>query len=192
MHECRQIEEQVPNLGSKDVNGKGNVEDEKVMILRAVAYLECKFMYMNHGFLVWHLSFHAFLVHLLCQNISEEFTPSFPDHDLQLQSFLKHKPFSGSPYSAASVEGARKKMAGCLGFPGRKGLSLLLLEEILHQLIGCPTKYTTGMIHPRGWSPNFWINMTHINQESGWDGRKQKFHVLLPLITPLFPSFEGS
>jgi len=36
MHECRQIEEQVPNLGSKDVNGKGNVEDEKVMILRAV------------------------------------------------------------------------------------------------------------------------------------------------------------
>ena len=82
-----------------------------------------------------------------------------------------------------------EKNGSLLGFSRRKGLSLLLLEEILHQLIGYPTKCTKGMIHPRWWSPNFWINMTDVNQNSGWDGRKQKFHVLLPASHNKLPWF---
>ena len=133
--------------------------------------------------LFWFISFARTLAwHLLHLSMTMIFNwAKFP----QAQAFFRLAVLSGKCWRCT------EKMAGCLGFPGRKGLSLLLLEEILHQLIGYPTKYTTGMIHPRWWSPNFWINMTHINQESGWDGGKQEFHVLLPLITPLLPSFEG-
>jgi len=63
---------------------------------------------MNHGFLVWHLSFPCFFVHLLRQKISIEFTPSFNDHDLQLGKVSS----STSPFQARRTQRQVLKVHG--------------------------------------------------------------------------------